>query len=186
VSKIRFATIRELFEAFPTAAEDVPIAAGDQAPLAFLKAQIEGPTPENALSLCAYLLPRREAVWWACQGVRAMGKPAGDRQAAALAAAEAWVREPEDDARRAALAVGQRGDPNAAETWAALGAGWSGGSMSLGDAFVPCAPQLTARAVRIAVLTALAAVPAAERRGRLRASLAGALALVGLTPETAR
>ena len=59
------------------------------------------------------------------------------------------MREPEDEQRRAALALGMDGDRNAPTTWSALAAAWSGGSMAAGEHAVPAPPHLTAKAVRM-------------------------------------
>ena len=72
-----------------------------------------------------------------------------------------------------------QGDRNVAATWVALAAAWSGGTMMAGDNAVPVAPHLTARAVRIAVLTALARVGARDRAQQIKVCLDGALRLVG-------
>jgi hypothetical protein len=168
-----------VFDAFPSAADDVRAEPSDEAPVAFAYALAEGPTPEDALSFCAYLLPRREAVWWSCQSVRAFMPALIDKEMHVLQTAEAWVREPVDQNRRAAMSVGMDGDRNVATTWVALAAAWSGGTMVVGESAVPVAPHLTARAVRIAVLTALARVPAKDRASRIRACLDGAIRLAG-------
>jgi hypothetical protein len=175
-SRVRFATAREVFEAFPSAADDIRVEPTEESPLAFVRSLASGPTPEDALAFCAYLLPRREAVWWSCQCVRALTPNLTDKEVEALVAAEAWVREPEDERRRAAMALGMAGNRNAATTWNALAAAWSGGSMA-GEHAVPVAPHLTAKAVRIAVLTALARVGAGDRAAHIRGCLEGAIRL---------
>ncbi len=182
MSRLRFATAREVFEAFPTARDDIQAAPDDEAPLAFARRLSESPTPEDAISFCAYLLPRREAVWWACQCLRRLLPHPGSEEEAALSAAEAWVREPEEGRRRAALALGMQGDRRSAATWAVLAAAWSGGSMTDGGHPVPAPPHLTAKAARAAVLTALARVGARERASRLKACLEGGLQLLSDEP----
>ena len=168
-SRIRFTSARQVFEAYASARDDITAAPADAPPLDFLRALARSATPEDALSFSAYLLPRREAVWWACQCVQGLspGVSAGEP---AFAAAAAWVRDPEEDRRRAALAAGQTADPNRAGTWLALAAGWSGGSLTP-DGMEPVAPpaHLTAKAVRAAVLLAVATVAARERDGALAA-----------------
>ena len=55
----------------------------------------------------AWALPRREAVWWACQCVRAAVPPAeGSADDAALQAAQRWASSATEDHRRAAFAAG--------------------------------------------------------------------------------
>ena len=171
MSRVRFATAREVFEAFPAAREDIQSAPSEAPPLAFLKSLVETTTPEDAVVFCAYLLPRREAVWWACQCVRALVPSSGAEEKACLSAAETWVRDPEEHHRRTALQIGLQADRRSAATWAVLAAGWSGGSMidSAQSVVVLAPPELTAKAARIAVLTALARIGARERIVRLRA-----------------
>ena len=56
----------------------------------------------DALRLRAYLLPKREAVWWGCLCVRdELNEPlVPSSQVAALEAATAWVGSPDEDRRR--------------------------------------------------------------------------------------
>jgi hypothetical protein len=146
----------------------------------FLRGLLKSDTPEDAVAFCAYLLPRREAVWWACQCVRSLMAARSPAEEEALAAAESWVREPEEGRRRTALDLGSNGDRSAPTTWAALAAAWSGGSMTPPDQPpAPCPPHLTAKAVRAAVLTSLARVPVRERAERLNACLEEGIRLAG-------
>ena len=153
---LRFAAAREVFEAFPSAHVDIKTAPTDQSPVAYLRDLAKGQTPDDAIAFCAYLLPRREAVWWASQCVRALiGEPT-ETDETALNAAEEWVREPEDAKRRRALEIGLAANQRAASTWVALAAGWSGGPMIISDYTAPSAPpQLTAQAAFTAIEIAL-------------------------------
>ena len=72
MATLRFATARDVAEAFPTLVEDMLAEPGEREPLAFLRELADGETPEDAVSFCAYVLPRRDAVWWACRSVRAL------------------------------------------------------------------------------------------------------------------
>ena len=70
--------------------------------------------PAEALRVIAAALPPREGVWWAWVSARhasqiaaADGTPAPE-VTAALAAVEKWIANPDDDARRAAWAAGER------------------------------------------------------------------------------
>jgi len=82
---------------------------------------------------------------------------------AALDAAEAWVREPEENFRRAALAVGNQSDGALPAVWMALAAGWSGGSIVPPEyGAVQAPPYQTARAVRTGILIAMSQLPATE------------------------
>jgi hypothetical protein len=160
MSRLRFAAAREVFEAFPSAYQDIEERPTEAPPLAFLRSLASGPTPNDAIGFCAYLLPRREAVWWASRCVRSLiGTPTEDDEVA-LRAAEDWVREPEEPRRRAALEIGLNGSRRAASTWVALAAGWSGGSIIVSESGGPPAPPyLTAKAARNALMLALIGKP---------------------------
>jgi hypothetical protein len=131
-SRVRFVAAGDVFEAFADLRQAVPPPRGDAAPLAYARELLASPRPANAIAFLAHLLPRREAVWWARQCVGALLGPRAED--AALRAAEAWVRSPEEENRRAALEIGAASDQRLPTTWLALAAAWSGGSM--------CAPDL--------------------------------------------
>lgn len=176
MSRLRFSTAREVFEAFPAARQFIRTPATTEPPLTFLTRLADSAEPKEAISFCAFLLPRREAVWWAAQTVQRM-QPAGAPQDPGLQAAEAWVRDPDDARRRAALAMGETGDTSQPGTWVAWAAGYSGGSM-LATHPVPCPPDLTAKTARIAILTALGQVPERQRNAALRNCVEACIRLV--------
>jgi hypothetical protein len=79
----------------------------------------------------------------------------------ALLAAEAWVRDPEETTRRAALDLGWSRDAGIATTWLALAAGQSGGSITPEGAYpVAPPPQATALDVKAGIVLAIAQGPA--------------------------
>ncbi len=85
----------------------------------------------DAIRFLAWALPRREAVWWACQCIRAANLPEGPPEdAAALAAAEKWASSATEDHRRAAFAAGEAVKFETPAGLAALAAFWSGGSLA--------------------------------------------------------
>lgn len=124
----------------------------------------------DAAQYLAFALPKQEAVWWACRCARlAPGAPGPDDKTPAgmaILAAENWLREGTEEARREAGAAGEAvvGTPGGC---AALAAFWSGGSLApKGLPDVPPAEDLTARGVAGAVLlSGVIATPehAAER-----------------------
>jgi hypothetical protein len=126
-----------------------------------------GRYPE-AMRLAAHALPKREAVWWACMCARAVPDlQIAEADRAALEAAEAWVRKPEEATRRAAMAQAQATGFKSAEAWAAVGAFWSGGSMAPeGQPMVPPAEHLTGVAISGSVV--LAAVRRLPERAEIR------------------
>ena len=136
----------------------------------------------EAARLSAHALPKREAVWWACMCAGAVPDaelPAPD--AAARAAAEAWVRKPGDDAlRRAAWDAAQATAFRSPESWAAVAAFWSGGSMSpVGQPVVPPAEHLTGVAVSGAVVMAAVRGHPERASARLQRFLAAARDIAG-------
>lgn len=183
MSRLRFTTAHEVFEAFPTAADDIKSASTNDTPLVFMRTLATSGTPEDAVTFCAYTLGRREAVWWACQCVRAIAQvqPGGEHET--LRAAEDWVREPDEERRQTALKLGMGNDRRTPFPWLALAAAWSGGNISpMEGAFVTAGPQMTARAVRIAILVALANVGARDRGPRLQLCVDGGLRLMQEEP----
>lgn len=174
--RIKFETAQDLFVAFPTLQDDVEAKASEAPPLDFTKQLASSETPEDCLSFFAYLAPRREAVWWGCRCLHALGTEDPD---GALAAADAWVADPEEAQRVAALQIAETtGTPDQA-TWIAFAAGWSGGNIAGTDQPAPVSapPYLTAKAVRAAVLIAVSRAPFRERRARLERCLDEAIAV---------
>jgi hypothetical protein len=180
MSRLPFATARDVFDAFPRATEDIKAPPTDDPPLTYIQSLAATETPEDAIAFCAYLLPRREAVWWACQCVRSLDPSPPRGELAALEAAEAWVMEPEEHRRRAALQLGLAGDRRAPASCLALAAGWSGGTVMLSDdAAAPAPSDMTAKMARAAVLAALARIGAKDRATHLKACIEAALRLAG-------
>ncbi|MBX9701878.1 MAG: hypothetical protein K2X74_20755 [Acetobacteraceae bacterium] len=109
-----------------------------------------------ACRLVAHALPKREAVWWACMCARAVpDEKAVPLDAAALEAAETWVRRPDEAARRACMAAAEKSNFRSTEAWAAVGAFWSGGSMAPeGQPVIPPGDHLTGTAIAGAVILA--------------------------------
>lgn len=174
MSRLRFSTAREVFETYPSASQAITMPPTVEPPLVFLARLVRGPAPMEAAGFCAFLLPRRETVWWALQAVRSL-QPSGT-QDPGLAAAEAWVREPGDKTRFEALRHAQAGDRARPGTFVAWAAGYSGGSMSESHA-IPTPPDLTAKMARIAVLNAINRLPAREREAALRACVEACIRL---------
>ena len=121
-----------------------------------LEALVAADRMPDAMRLIAHALPKREVVWWACMCARAVPDPAlPEVDAAALVAAEAWVRKPDEASRRAAMEAAQKSGFRTPEAWAAVGAFWSGGSMAPeGQPVVPPADHLTGVAVAGGIIMA--------------------------------
>lgn len=142
----------------------------DRGVLEFLKDLIASPTPEDAVTFCAYLLDRREAVWWGHQCLNMISDRLGSQDLRMIALAEAWVRRPDEVERSAALEGAMACETKTPGVWIALGAGWSGGSIAPPNA-LPLAPMpfLTPKAVNAGILSGLARVDRKARSATLSA-----------------
>jgi hypothetical protein len=166
--EVRFATARDLFDSFTLARSSITVSPTEDPPLTFLRDLIAADRIDDALTFCAYLLPRREAVWWACRSVRALKGADLNANAQGLRLAEAWVREPDSEHRRAAEDFGKSANQDDPMTWLASAAAWSGGVITVGSApaFAP-PPELTPHAACVAILLSAGVLPPAERRAKL-------------------
>lgn len=179
MARPRFATARELIGAFPFARYDLETKPTEQPPVEFIRSLAAAGAYRDAVSCCAYLLPRREAVWWACQCVRAGGVTLLPEERAALDAAEAWVRTPEEDLRQAALGFGTDEPTDSAAIWACRAAAFSGGIVSnTPKGPVRAQPEATARAARAAVLIAATRVESGGQDTYFRSCIDECLRLV--------
>jgi hypothetical protein len=181
MSRIRFTSARSVYEAFPDLARKSKVTPTDEPAIVFLRRLSADHRFEDAAAFCSHLLPRREAVWWGCGSVRSLLLESIESRTTSLIAAETWVHNPTDANRLHALQTGTQSDNSDCVTWLALAAGWAGGMLSTAPSPpVPVPVYLTARAVRIAVLLALAHVAASERPQRMSACIAEGIRLAEL------
>jgi hypothetical protein len=129
----------------------------DIAPSPFLTALIQAELLTDAIAYLAHALPARDAVSWACACVRAVlpeDAPAPAR--AALAAAEAWVAEPNTaNGRQAESAADAAVADERGARFAALAAFWCGDNIAPQDAgVVPPPAGLAATGIVTAVTMA--------------------------------
>jgi hypothetical protein len=127
--------------------------------LAYLELLRKNHLLEDAVCLLAAALPKREAVWWACQCMRSTaGKAPPGEDLACLKAAEAWVKDPSEGNRQAAESADAAAPSRTPAATVALAAAWSGDSPGGPDAPV-VAPQdhlsgeAAASAIRLAALS---------------------------------
>jgi hypothetical protein len=122
----------------------------------YLDAVVAANHHPDAIRLLSRALPRREAVWWACQCVRAAATeeiPAAD--STALLAAEKWASSATEDHRRAAFTAGEATEFDTPAGLCCVAAFWSGGSLAPPKlAVVAPAEHLCPDAVANAVLLA--------------------------------
>jgi len=183
MSLVRFATAEAVFETFPELSQKIAAKPSEQSPLDFLRTLVGSGKLEDAVTFCAYLLPRREAVWWACRSARAAPAQIGEERAPALLAAEAWVRDPDDEHRQTALEVGTKGHCDDPLTWVALAAGWAGGSLVSNPHHSIAMPQyMTARAARTAILISALSASWDQRPAYLQACIVEGVRLAEQRP----
>jgi hypothetical protein len=180
----RFATVRDLFSAFPTAEAEVGEAASETESVAFVRGAASDGNLRAALTYLAYLLGRREAVWWGCACLREV-TPLDPREVACLEVAERWCETLDGDTRLQALDLGQSSNPDLAGTWLALAAGWSGGTITPGQSHrIAAPPQLTPQAVRAALLMGMTRLPPQDRGAIQARWVEAGLRLVAQPNET--
>lgn len=168
--RMRFNTAIELFEALPQVREDMRAEPDARPSIDYLHHLQAGPTPEEAVTFASYLLPTREAVWWAHQCLHCVPAALTDQDHELLSHVENWVRDPDEPMRRAALDAAMAAEVKTPGVWAAFAAGWSGGSMAPPEAGpLPPPPFLTPRTVNAAVLSLLARVETRHREEALKA-----------------
>ena len=166
-TRLRFNTAQQVFDAFPKVTAEINLRPTEEPPLDFALKLLARAHRFDGIVFTACLLPRREGVWWGCQCVRALN---GNKADDALLAAEAWVREPEEAQRRAALEIAASGDTGVATTWLAWAAGHSGGSVAAeGSAPVRAPPDATAINLKAAVILAIVQRPMTEAPGWIKA-----------------
>jgi hypothetical protein len=172
-TRLRFNTAQQVFDEFPRVTAEIDLRPTEEPPLDFALKLLARAHRFDAIVFTACLLPRREGVWWGCQCVRALS---GDKADDALLAAEAWVRKPEEEQRRAALEIAASGDRGVATTWLAWAAGHSGGSLTAeGSAAVRASPDATAINLKAAVILAIVERPMAEAPGWIKACVEAGL-----------
>jgi hypothetical protein len=173
LKKITASSAAEICARFPLGA--AAAAAAHLPPAEFLDHLIAQRLFQDAARFLAHALPKREAVWWACVCTRQISL--GDTEATvALKAAEAWVYQPTEGNRRAAMTAAQATGFAKAASWAAVGAFWSGGSMAPPEApAVPPGEFLTSAAVAGAVLLAAVEREPEKAEDKFRAFIAAAV-----------
>ncbi len=127
----------------------------------------------DALRIRAFLLPKRDAVWWGCRCVRDNVEDELElKQVAALSAAEAWVTEPGEDLRREAEAKADAVRSRGPGGLLALSAFWCEGTIGPPSApHVPADDRLVCQGVAAALITAAYLGDATQSQARLVAFL---------------
>jgi hypothetical protein len=174
LAKISAKTAKEVCGRFKPGEAAAKLLRDDMTPGHFLGLLIENKQYLDAVRFLAYGLPKREAVGWACLCIRqTLGAETHGQVPPVLQAAENWVADPNDENRRAAMAVAEKEGFSTAAGCAALAAFLSGGSLTPPNLeAVPPAEHLTAQMVAGAVMLAAVSVEpekAPEKYGRFLA-----------------
>lgn len=108
----------------------------------------------DLIKALAFMLPKREAVWWACLCARtAETKNPSREPSPALAGAEKWVSDQSEESRYETYEKAEQEAFEGPGAWVGLAAFWSGPSLSLPDLeVVRPADFLTGLGVRTALL----------------------------------
>ncbi len=127
----------------------------------------------DALRIRAYLLPKRDAVWWGCLCVRdELDEPLEPEQELAVAAAESWVTDPTEELRREAESKSNDVGSKGAGGLLALSAFWCEGTIGPADGpEIPGDDRLVCQGVAAALITAAYLGDAKKANNRLTAFL---------------
>lgn len=154
-NRIRFTLARQVLEAFPAVAEDLGDVPENAAPVDYVRTMAEAGKLAPAVLFAALTLPKRESVWWGSLCIRGLRRDE-PKLREGLAAAEDWVRKPEEEQRRAAGTLAEAQNFSGAGAWIAFAAFTSGGSLSEpGLQTVPPPPDACGRSVYAAIMQAV-------------------------------
>lgn len=152
-------TAADVCKHFELSAPATALLQPEMKPRPYLEALIEKSHHADAAMLMAHSLPKRESIWWACRCVRhALGASAAPAAQDLIAAAEAWVAKPSDEARRAAFAKAEAANFDPPAGLLGMAVFFSSGSLSLPNLpIVPPKDHLAAgmvgNAVKIAAVS---------------------------------
>lgn len=170
-NRIRFTTASQVVEAYPAIAKSFPDIPDSISPMDFIDSLVKIGRPMPATIFTGLSLPKREAVWWACMVLRGFGKTDGDA-GRGLELAEAWVRNPEEEERRAAGQFAEDQYFEGPGAWIAFAAFTTSGSMApAGLQTVPPSPEISGKAAAIAVMEGSISANAFDQIARLTAAI---------------
>jgi hypothetical protein len=160
-----------VLEAFPRAADDLGEVPADLSPLDHPAVLARDENPNPAIIFAALALPKRESVWWGCLALRGMGL-SDESTREGLRLAEAWVRHPEEEERRAAGEFAESEYFEGPGAWIAFAAFTTSGSLApAGLQAVPPSPEISGKCAAMAVMLATAEEDALARIANLRAAI---------------
>jgi hypothetical protein len=159
LTAVSAATATELCADINLGEEAAALLSEGKTPREYLSLLIEREHLVDAVKLLSRALPKHKAVCWACLCGREVAGPETPSVAVrAIEAAEAWVRTPDEDHRRAAMAAADASGLESPGGCAAFAAFVSEGSLAPPNVpIVPPADYLTAHAVSGAIMLAAVA-----------------------------
>lgn len=173
----KYRTAEQVFQAFPRLSRALAAAPTDDPPDAFAARLAAAQRPDDAIQFCAHWLGRREAVHWGTNALRFLAPELSADDLDRLGLAEAWVADPVEERRVAALKAGIEAPDDSLGRWMALAAGASGGSMTPDwDGAYPAPPDLTGQAVAAGLIIALSRVHHGSRERKIKTLVDAAIA----------
>jgi hypothetical protein len=169
----------EICRRFELSDESQSFLTDDILPIDFVRILLDHQKHHDAVRFLAHLLPKREAVWWACHCAReAAGTDPPSAVTDAIKAAETWVAEVNDEMRCAAFPAASAAGLATAAGCAAMAAFASDGSLAPpGAPPVPPGDYLTAQMVAGSVIIAAVADNPDEMKTHYRLYIEHGLAL---------
>lgn len=136
LSKVKAKTAAEICGGLEFEAEESKALLTEEiSPEDYLNKLIEAELYPDAVQFLAYALPPRESTGWLCLCARQVQKPDPPQaEKEKLAAAEGWVKDPQDEPRRIAFAAAEDSGPDTPAGCACMAAFFSGGSVAPPDA----------------------------------------------------
>lgn len=153
LKKVEAATGAEVLERYEPSEAALGLVKDEMTPGRLLEFLLHEGLMEDSISLIAYGLPRREAVWWSLSCVEKITEDDPPAPIAeAIAAARTWVDDPTDEHRRAAMKAADEATYETPAGCLALSVFFTEGSMAPADCpVVPVGEGFCARTVTATV-----------------------------------
>jgi hypothetical protein len=179
MTKIRFSTAQQVIDAFPHTRDEFEGQPLGLAPIAFIQHLLQNKSEKKAITFCAFLLSRHDAVKWLCKSLRTAKASYAPKEESWLALSEEWAKAPTEAGRQAAFKAAMASGFRTAPAFAAAAAGWSGGNLS-GNADNPVPPpaQLTGQAVKTGLMLSAMDGPISQQADRIRSLVELALTFI--------
>ena len=124
-----------------------------ESPLELMALTISHQMYQDAISLAAAQMPKRDAIGWAMECIHSTGRRLGADETLALGGVQGWLDDPSDSNRREAKVAAAKTGLTEPGSWLAMGAFWSEGSMAPADQPMVESPwQLTTKAIVAALM----------------------------------